>query len=335
MAVVIRSWNAGTGTKAMENSANYTGSGALLTTNSLVFSAGSSSRCEANVALSVGNIIIRSTFDCDWTMQGNALTLNNSDAESPTGFTTFFFNNPGFLTNFNGIVTFTSSGESTMNITDAGSYFSSALLHWSGGDGQIVCSKNTTVFGVQVAAGKTVTVTGANTFTISETNGLILGDGARFNFSTSTVPYLQAGASGTLITTGVGCRIGGTTEPTIRPGANNVEITLQGFTYDGSADLRFGDNSMTGSKLTLAGEIFTQEPSYLIIEGTVSLTSNKYSWGYLQINATADTVTLLDNLYCKLLKRVAGTFNRNGKEIYAWDNNTVEAYSELGDTTWQ
>jgi len=229
LAAATRTWSSG-GSTDMNDDANYSGAGALLTTDDLVFDATSVVNATATADLEVNSITATAAYSGAWSMGSTyKLTVNEASDSAinykGTGATTW------------GDSLVLAGTNATVHIGGAVASLTAAACDvvFNGG-GTWDVDKGSTWQSLTIAASQSLTTTGA-LYQFFKTSGtpLTMGNNATLTCNHVTDDHFAfyRQSSGDAFSIGTGCTINGTRSPTFR-GEGAIVLTMPAFTYTGT-----------------------------------------------------------------------------------------------------
>lgn len=237
-----RIWSS-TGSTDMNNGANYSGSGALLTSDDLVFDNTSVVNATATVDLDVGSVTIASNYSGAWSMSSYTLTVENNNGFSDAGIT-------GGHNYGNGM---TVNGTSASIIWNPGGTItmSTCVLTINGSSCTMNVSKAGTFKQFVIGEGGGITWTGSTSMAVSTANNpLVMGNNSRLTLN-QIISFDVS--NGSFHSIGSGCTCNGSAIWTFGSRGASATNTFPAFTLTGSGSLKF--NLWTTATTQLTGMV--------------------------------------------------------------------------------
>ena len=231
----------------MNLATNYSGAGALLTTDDLVFNNTSVINAIATNNLDVGSVTIASTFSGQWSVSGRTLTVENNTGFSDSGITSTHNYGNGITLNGASAVFTVTNGVATINSN-------SCILTFNGTAGcTYTDGKGLTISGL-VLGNSAILTNSSTAVTTVNGSGIPLTLGTSATYTNNYVTYFFCQTSTALHSIGAGSTVNGNASIIFGPNASSISMTFPAFTFTGTGAVFFQPNgARTGWSITLTG----------------------------------------------------------------------------------
>ena len=325
--MATRTWS-GSFDSDLNNSANYDGSGALLTSDDLVFNTGGIS-ATASASLSVNSVTTTSGYSGNWSISGYTLTVSGSVS----------FNHTGTLNMGNG---FTLNGNSTSLYIGsvAGAYSavgSSCNITFNGTGITFSTSKNFYFKSLTLgnSASASLNDAGYGCYIQSATGPLLtLGTNSTLTVGVGNQLRLYVTADMTVWSLGSGYTMNGTGSVVVQVSVSNVTVTVPGIVNTTCSYFMF-TNSAYIATFNVTGDINVGSKIFYCQAVTANASEN------FTVNFNSSNIT------CGSMRHGVGTGLSVGKAtlnygsgshtidaFYASDTNSPTSYFNLQSSTW-
>ena len=244
--MAIRTWSS-LGSNDLNLATNYSGAGALLTTDDLVFDGTSVIAATASANLDVKSITVAAAYTGNMSFSGFTAIYENGNAS---------FDGIGTLNLGNGITLNGASSTLHIGAGVAAVTATSCAITMNGTTAMIIDIDKTTVAkSLILGNGAIVTNSGVSYFIVSDTNPFVMGTNSRF--TNSGLLYIRLTASGNFMTLGSGYIISGATALQLEINANSITGTVPAVTTQ-NTPLYITENGVkTGYTILFGGTINT------------------------------------------------------------------------------
>ena len=271
-----RTWSSA-GSTDMNAGANYSGSGALLITDDLVFDGTSTVNATATATVEVNSVTIAAAYSGAWSMSNYTLRINQAYGKgiNHTSTTTTNWGSGLILTGTNDTVYMANTvGAITSGNCD---------ITWNGGGGCFDVDRGSQWGSLTLAANQSLGIQNSGYLIFEETGAvaLALGDNATLTMSGSGTVQYRRRDDGPLYSLGSACTVNGPSSFYLRSIATGTDITLPAWTYTGSGSVYILPTDSGVETITLAGA-FNIGSNYLYIAdgnlaGSYSFDADQYS----------------------------------------------------------
>lgn len=224
-----RTWSSA-GSTDMNDGANYSGAGALLTTDDLVFDATSVVNATATAALSINSVTATAAYSGAWSM-GTTYKLTVNEASDSA----INYKGTGATTWGDSLVLAGASATVHIGSAVASCNAANCDVVFNGG-GTWDVDKGSTWQSLTLAASQTLVTTGAS-YQFFKTSGtpLVMGNNATLTCNHVTDDHFAfyRQSTGDAFSIGTGCTVNGTRSPTFR-GEGTITLTMPAYTYTGT-----------------------------------------------------------------------------------------------------
>lgn len=271
--MATRTWSS-SGSTDINNSANYSGAGALLTTDDLVFNGTSVVNAAATANLTVNSVTITSAYTGTWSFSGFTLTLS-AGSFTDDGITGTHNYGNGITLNGASATMHAGAGIATLQA-------SSCILTFNGTTG---CTLDNDKGGLDacfkqlvLGAAAKVTSTGAQSHHVKD-GATVLTLGNNATLTNNSGMDLRVTASVAVWSVGTGCTINGSGDFRLRIDADSTTMTIPAITISGSGSFDIGctDSGTLSSVFVLSGN-FNIGSGFLLIANQYSASAASFTF---------------------------------------------------------
>ena len=323
-----RIWSS-TGSTNANDSANYTGSGLLLSTDTLSLNNTSAINYALTSNLFCGKLVEFSNYTGNISLGTYTLSTTNGGA---------IFNGTGTL-NLGAGITASGTSDSIKIAAGVGAVTATNAAISFAGAGSFVDSKGITasLFGIQ--SGAKVVSTGAGVTIFEDATPLTMGTNTKLTVNTASSMSFRRTTSGSIFARSGNWTdtIAGATTINFRPTNDNLQLSLPGILYTGTGSFFLSENLKTGGKFTITDSVS--------IPNSAALQSFRYGASALAVDTlifqnvnvsipNGIMATGANNSTCtSLFKFGSGTFNVGSYEQTTYNTGTIN--DSMQSSVWR